>query len=288
GIIIAVPLIIEKIYRKKIVPVIDRPAIKAMLKLPFLDKTVTDKVRETLVASFGGQFYEIIIGGAPFNKETEDFFKRMQFPYTVGYGMPECGPIIAYEDWAKHVLHSCGKAAPRMEIRIDSADPLNEVGEIHVRGANTMLGYYKNAEATAAAFTEDGWMRTGDLGLLDEEGNLFIKGRSKNMILGPSGQNIYPEEIEDVLNTMPFVSESLVLDVGGGRLEACIYPDFEAADAANLVYEDLQRIMEQNRVELNTSLPAYSQITRVRLVTEEFEKTPKRSIKRFLYQITKS
>lgn len=288
GIIIAVPLIIEKIYRKKIVPVIDRPAVKAMLKLPFLDKTVTDKVRETLVESFGGQFYEIIIGGAPFNKETEDFFKRMQFPYTVGYGMTECGPIIAYEDWSRHVLHSCGKAAPRMEIRIDSADPLHEVGEIHVRGANTMLGYYKNTEATAAAFTEDGWMRTGDLGLLDEAGNLFIKGRSKNMILGPSGQNIYPEEIEDVLNTMPFVSESLVLDTGGGRLEACIYPDFEAADAANMVFEDIQRIMEQNRVELNASLPAYSQIMHVRLVTEEFEKTPKRSIKRFLYQITKA
>lgn len=288
GIIIAVPLIIEKIYRKKIVPVIDRPAVKALLKLPFIDNKITDKVRETLVASFGGQFYEIIIGGAPFNKETEDFFKRMQFPYTVGYGMTECGPIIAYEDWSKHVLHSCGKAVPRMEIRIDSADPTQEVGEIQVRGANTMLGYYKNEEATAAAFTADGWMRTGDLGLLDEEGNLFIKGRSKNMILGASGQNIYPEEIEDVLNTMPFVSESLVLDVGGGRLEACVYPDFEAADAANIVFEDIQRVMEQNRVEINASLPAYSQITRIRLVTEEFEKTPKRSIKRFLYQITKS
>lgn len=288
GIIIAVPLIIEKIYRKKIFPVIDRTMVKTMLKLPVLDKTVTDNVRKTLIESFGANFYEIIIGGAALNKETEDFFKRMQFPYTVGYGMTECGPIIAYEDWKKHVLHSCGKAAPRMEIRIDSLDPAHEVGEIQVRGANTMLGYYKNAEATAAAFTDDGWMRTGDLGVMDEKGNLFIKGRSKNMILGPSGQNIYPEEIEDVLNTMPYVSESLVLDLGDGHLEACVYPDYEAVDKANILHADIQQIMEQNRVKLNTNLPSYSQIQRIRLVSEEFEKTPKRSIKRFLYQLTKA
>ena len=288
GIIIAVPLIIEKIYRKKIFPVIDRTMVKTMLKLPVLDKTITDNVRKTLTESFGANFYEIIIGGAALNKETEDFFKRMQFPYTVGYGMTECGPIIAYEDWKKHVLHSCGKAAPRMEIRIDSLDPAHEVGEIQVRGANTMLGYYKNAEATAAAFTDDGWMRTGDLGVMDEKGNLFIKGRSKNMILGPSGQNIYPEEIEDVLNTMPYVSESLVLDLGDGHLEACVYPDYEAVDKANIHHADIQQIMEQNRVKLNASLPSYSQIQRIRLVSEEFEKTPKRSIKRFLYQLTKA
>lgn len=288
GIIIAVPLIIEKIYRKKIFPVIDRTMVKTMLKLPVLDKTVTDNVRKTLIESFGANFYEIIIGGAALNKETEDFFKRMQFPYTVGYGMTECGPIIAYEDWKKHVLHSCGKAAPRMEIRIDSLDPAHEVGEIQVRGANTMLGYYKNAEATAAAFTDDGWMRTGDLGVMDEKGNLFIKGRSKNMILGPSGQNIYPEEIEDVLNTMPYVSESLVLDLGDGHLEACVYPDYEAVDKANIHHADIQQIMEQNRVKLNANLPSYSQIQRIRLVSEEFEKTPKRSIKRFLYQLTKA
>lgn len=285
NVIIAVPLIVEKIYRKQIQPVIERSAVKALLKLPVIDSVITDKIRTTLVEAFGGNFIEVIIGGAPFNRETEDFFKRMKFPYTVGYGMTECGPIISYAPWASHVLHSCGRAAPRMEIRIDSPDPRNVPGEILVRGMNVMLGYYKNEAATKAAFTEDGWMKTGDMGVLDEEGNLFIKGRCKTMILGPSGQNIYPEEIEDQMNTMNLVSESLVIDAGGGRLEALVYPDFEAVDKAGIPMEQLHSIMEQNRVALNASLPAYSQITKVKILTEEFEKTPKKSIKRFLYQV---
>lgn len=284
-IIIAVPLIVEKIYRKQIQPIIERPAIKTMLKLPIIDATITDKIRNTLTEAFGGNFIEIIIGGAPFNRETEDFFKRMKFPFTVGYGMTECGPIISYAPWKTHVLHSCGRAAPRMEIRIDSTNPLEIPGEILVKGANVMLGYYKNEAATQATFTEDGWMRTGDMGVLDAEGNLFIKGRCKTMILGPSGQNIYPEEIEDQLNTMNLVSESLVIDIGGGKLEALVYPDFEAADKEGVSFEQLGPIMEQNRIALNQSIPAYSQITKIRLMTEEFEKTPKRSIKRFLYQV---
>ncbi|MDE6494560.1 MAG: AMP-binding protein [Bacteroidales bacterium] len=285
-IIIAVPLIIEKIYRKQIQPIIERPAIKAMLKLPVLDTTITDKVRSTLVEAFGGKFIEVIIGGAAFNRETEDFFKRMKFPYTVGYGMTECGPIISYAPWASHAVHSCGKAAPRMEIKIDSASPSEIPGEILVKGTNVMLGYYKNEAATRAVFTEDGWMKTGDMGILDAEGNLFIKGRCKTMILGASGQNIYPEEIEDQINTMNMVSESLVIEASG-KLEALVYPDFETADRNGLSLADLEIIMEQNRVAVNAVLPAYSQISRIRIMTEEFEKTPKRSIKRFLYQATK-
>ncbi len=287
AIIIAVPLIVEKIYRKQIQPVLARPAIKAMLKLPVIDATITDKIRSTLVDAFGGKFIEVIIGGAPFNRETEDFFKRMHFPYTVGYGMTECGPIISYASSESHKLHSCGRAVPRMEIRIDSHDPANVPGEIQVRGMNVMLGYYKNEEATLNSFTQDGWMRTGDMGVMDEEGNLFIKGRCKTMILGPSGQNIYPEEIEDQLNTMTLVSESLVIDAGGGKLEALVYPDFEAADREGISFEQLGQIMEQNRISLNSVIPAYCQITAVRVMTEEFEKTPKRSIKRFLYQANK-
>ncbi|MEG1498444.1 MAG: AMP-binding protein [Bacteroidales bacterium] len=285
--IIAVPLIVEKIYKKQIQPILDRPAIKALLKLPIIDSTITNQIKQKLVSAFGGKFYEVIIGGAPLNRETEDFFKRMQFPYTIGYGMTECGPIITYAPWDSHKLHSCGKAAPRMEITIDSPDPENKVGEILVKGDNVMLGYYKNEAATQAVFTKDGWLKTGDLGTIDAEGNLFIKGRSKTMILGSNGQNIYPEEIEDALNTMPLVAESLVLDMGEGKLEACVYPDFESADRDNITITDIRKIMEQNRAELNASLPSYSQLNRIRIISEEFEKTPKRSIKRFLYQITK-
>ncbi len=286
-IIISVPLIIEKIYRKQIQPVIDRPAIKALLKLPVIDATITDRIRSTLVDAFGGKFIEVIIGGAAFNRETEDFFKRMKFPYTVGYGMTECGPIISYAPWSGHVLHSCGKVAPRMEIRIDSPSPSEIPGEIQVRGTNVMLGYYKNEAATREAFTEDGWMKTGDMGVLDPEGNLFIKGRCKTMILGASGQNIYPEEIEDMINSWNLVSESLVIDAGNGKLHALIYPDFDVADKTGVDLAQLGALMEQNRVSLNASLPAYSQIGKIKIMTEEFEKTPKRSIKRFLYQVTK-
>lgn len=286
-VIISVPLIIEKIYRKQIQPIIDRPAVKTLLKLPVLDATVTDRIRSTLVDAFGGKFLEVIIGGAAFNRETEEFFKRMKFPYTVGYGMTECGPIICYAPWSKHQLHSCGKVVQRMELRIDSVDPTKVPGEIQVRGMNVMLGYYKNEAATQAAFTEDGWMKTGDMGVLDEDGNLFIKGRCKTMILGPSGQNIYPEEIEDVINSMDFVSESLVIDAGNGRLEALVYPDYDAVDKAGMDSVQLEALMEQNRMAVNALLPAYSQITKTKIMMEEFEKTPKRSIKRFLYQAYK-
>lgn len=286
-IIIAVPLIVEKIYKKQILPTIDRPAIKALLKLPIIDSTITNKINNNLTTAFGGRFYEIIIGGAPLNSETEEFFKRMQFPYTVGYGMTECGPIITYADWKTHKLYSCGRPAPRMQVTIDSSDPANIVGEILTKGDNLMLGYFRNEAATKATFTEDGWLKTGDMGTMDAEGNLFIKGRSKNMILGSNGQNIYPEEIEDILNTMYLVGESLVLDRGDNKLEAYIYPDFEIADRLNLNTANIKEVMEKNRIEINKNLPAYSQISNVRVLAEEFEKTPKRSIKRFLYQISK-
>ncbi len=287
SLIVSVPLIIEKIFRKQVQPAIGRPAIKAMLSVPVLDTVVTDKIQKQLSDAFGGNFYEIIIGGAAFNKEADVFFNRMNFRYTVGYGMTECGPIITYSDWREHKPFSCGKATPRMEIRIDSTDPHNIPGEVHTRGENVMLGYYKNPDATKAAFTEDGWLKTGDLGVIDEDGFLFLKGRNKTMILGPGGQNIYPEEIEDSLNTMDYVSESLIIDVGDARLEALIYPDMDATDNAGLSYKQIEEIMEKHRVEINKSLPAYSQITRVRITTEEFAKTPKRSIKRYLYQVNK-
>lgn len=280
--VIAVPLIIEKIIKKNILPKLETPAMKVLMKLPIVNDKIRESIRQKMVDAFGGRFVEVIVGGAAFNQEIEQFLKDIKFPYTVGYGMTECGPILAYEDWSRFAQGSCGKAAPRMELKIDSKDPQNEVGEILVKGANVMLGYYKNEEATKAIFTEDGWMRTGDLGVIDAEGNLFIKGRSKNMLLGSSGQNIYPEEIEDKLNNMPYVSESLVVQQGD-KLVGLVYPDFDDAFANGLTNEDIETRMEENRVKLNAELPAYSRLAKMKIYPEEFAKTPKKSIKRFMY-----
>lgn len=282
-VIISVPLIIEKIYKQKLQPIINKTSMKVLLKLPVIDQMLQAKIKDELVKTFGGNFYEIIIGGAAFNREADEFFNKIGFPYTVGYGMTECAPIISYAAWNKAKLFSCGKPAPRMEIRIASTDPGRIPGEIQVRGANVMLGYYKNEEATAESFTTDGWMRTGDMGIIDEDGYLFIKGRCKSMILGPSGQNIYPEEIESAINNMPYVIESLVID-SAGKLVALVYPDMELAGKDGLDKAALLKKMEENIAAVNVDMPNYSKIAGVRLVPEEFEKTPKKSIKRYMYQ----
>ncbi len=282
-VIISVPLIIEKIYKQKLQPILNKTSMKVLLKLPVIDQLLQARIKDELVKTFGGNFYEIIVGGAAFNKEADEFFNKIQFPYTVGYGMTECAPIISYAAWDKAKLFSCGKPAPRMEIRIASSDPKNIPGEIQVKGANVMLGYYKNEEATAESFTDDGWMRTGDMGIIDEDGYLFIKGRCKSMILGPSGQNIYPEEIESVINNMPYVIESLVIDANG-KLVALVYPDVELAGKDGLDRDALHKKMEENIAAVNVDMPNYSKIAGVRIVPEEFEKTPKKSIKRYMYQ----
>lgn len=283
-IVIAVPLIIEKIIKKNVLPKLETLKMRFLMRLPVINDKIKATVRDHMIQGFGGNFYEVIVGGAAFNQEVEKLLKSIDFPYTVGYGMTECGPIICYEDYHKFVPGSCGKAAPRMEVRIDSEDPQRIVGEIITRGDNVMLGYYKNEEATAQAIDKEGWLHTGDLGIMDAEGNVFIKGRSKNMLLGPSGQNIYPEEIEDQLNNLPLVCESIVIQQKDNRLAALVYPDFDDAYAHGLNDADIERIMEENRVNLNAALPAYSQIARIKIYPEEFEKTPKKSIKRFLYK----
>lgn len=281
-VIISVPLIIEKIIKKNVLPRLQTPSMKVLLKMPFISGRILDKIRQHLVDAFGGQFYEIIIGGAAFNSEVEDLLNKIHFPYTVGYGATECAPIISYEDWQRFRKGSCGKAAPRMEIKIDSQDPQHVVGEILTRGENVMLGYFKNEEATAATL-KDGWYHTGDLGVMDDEGNLFIRGRSKNMLLGASGQNIYPEEIEDKLNTLPYVNESIVVQ-RGEKIVALIYPDFDLAQKDGLDENGLRMTMEQNRKDINTMVAAYERISAMEIHQTEFEKTPKRSIKRFLYK----
>jgi len=282
-IIISVPLIIEKIYKKRLQPIINKTPVRLLLRLPVIDQKIEKKILSELVKTFGGRFAEVIIGGAAFNKEAEAFFRKISFPFTVGYGMTECGPIITYSPWDNTRLHSCGKAAPRMEIRIDSGDPQRIPGEILCKGANLMLGYYKNPEATKAVFDDQGWLRTGDMGVIDNEGYLYIRGRSKSMILGPSGQNIYPEEIESQFNNMPYVIESLVVEEQG-ILTALIYPDFELCEREHLDEAAILEKMEENRVAVNEDLPNYSRIHQIKIFPEEFEKTPKRSIKRFLYQ----
>ena len=282
-VVIAVPLVIEKIYKSKVKPVLEKEGIRFLMKLPGLNQVVMNKIRTELVNAFGGEFYEVIIGGAAFNREVEAFFKKIGFPFTVGYGMTECAPIISYDDWKVEKLYSCGKAAPNLEIRIDSDDPVNVAGEILVRGANVFLGYYKNEEATAAAFTEDGWFRTGDMGVLDEEGSLFIKGRSKCMILGPSGQNIYPEEVETVLNSQPYVVDSLVVEDNGG-LTALIYPDFQQGARDGMSQDTFIKYIEDTLPELNKELPNYARLKKIEVMSEDFERTPKKSIKRYLYQ----
>lgn len=280
-IIISVPLIIEKIYKTKLKPFADKTIVKMLLKTPVIDAILKEKILSALLESFGGRFYEIIVGGAALNKEVETFLKKIGFPLTIGYGMTECGPIISYEDWTKHKLGSCGKAVPRMEIKVDSPDECKIVGEILVRGANVMMGYYKNEEATRAVF-KDGWFRTGDLGLKDKNGNIYIKGRSKNMILSSSGQNVYPEEIEDILNSLEFVNESLVKD-DDGKLVALVFLDQDRLDSKQISAKEYPDVLEEIRHQANSLLPAYEQLSAVYLHEEEFEKTPKRSIKRYLY-----
>ena len=284
SLVIAVPLIIEKIIKKNVLPKLETPTMKFLMHMPFISDKIRAKVREQLMSAFGGEFYEIVVGGAAFNQEIEAFMRSIEFPYTVGYGMTECAPLICYEDWKKFKAGSCGKAVANMEVKVLSADPANIPGEIICRGDNVMLGYYKNEEATKEVLDADGWMHTGDLGVIDEEGNVTIKGRSKNMLLGPSGQNIYPEEIEDKLNNMPYVNESIVIQALDGKLAALIYPDFELAFANGMTEKQVEEQMEANRVAVNQQIAAYEQIARVKIYHEEFEKTPKKSIKRFLYQ----
>ena len=284
SLVIAVPLIIEKIIKKNVLPKLETPTMKFLMHMPFISDKIRTKVREQLMSAFGGEFYEIVVGGAAFNQEIEAFMRSIEFPYTVGYGMTECAPLICYEDWKKFKAGSCGKAVANMEVKVLSVDPANIPGEIVCRGDNVMLGYYKNEEVTKEVLDADGWMHTGDLGVIDEEGNVTIKGRSKNMLLGPSGQNIYPEEIEDKLNNMPYVNESIVIQALDGKLAALIYPDFELAFANGMTEKQVEEQMEANRVAVNTQIAAYEQIARVKIYHEEFEKTPKKSIKRFLYQ----
>ena len=285
-VISCVPLIVEKIIKKDILPKVDSKIGKLLLKVPIVNDKIKSLARQAAMEIFGGNFDEIIIGGAPFNAEVEAFLKKIGFPYTIAYGMTECGPIICSSRWDTLKLASCGKATSRMEVRIDSPDPKTHAGEIVCRGMNMMLGYYKNPEATAQIIDANGWLHTGDLGTLDEEGYVTVRGRSKNLLLTSSGQNIYPEEIESKLNNMPYVSESLIV-LQHEKLVALIYPDFDDAFAHGLQQTDIQKVMEQNRIELNQQLPNYSQISKIKIHFEEFEKTAKKSIKRFMYQEAK-
>jgi len=281
--LITVPLVMEKIYKSKVKPTLEKPAVKFLLKVPGINNIIYKKVKDGLVQAFGGNVQEFIMGGAALNPEVERLFKRIKFPYLVGYGMTEACPLLAYEHWTKYVAGSCGKCVDVAEVRIDSEDPQHVVGEIQARGENIMTGYFKNPEATANAFTEDGWLKTGDLGVIDAEGNIFIRGRSKNMILGPSGQNIYPEEIEAIVNNQDYVVESVVVD-RGGKLVALVYLDEQAIAKALLDAEAKSDIPENIRVGANRQLPSYSQLSKVELMAQPFEKTPKMSIKRFLYK----
>ncbi|MBP3827488.1 MAG: AMP-binding protein [Prevotella sp.] len=282
AIIIAVPLIIEKIVKKKILPKLQTPRMKILFNMPVVNKKVKQAVHDQVYQSFGGKIYEIIIGGAAFNQEVENFMESINFPITVGYGATECAPIITYASCETFVPGSCGRAALHMEVKIDSEDPQNMPGEILTKGLNVMLGYYKNEEETARTIDKDGWYHTGDLGTMDEYGNLFIKGRIKNMLLGPSGQNIYPEEIEDKLNSLALVVESIVVQ-RDNKLIGLVYPDYDEMRNIGLSKEDLEKIMEENRNTLNEMIPAYCKLSAIQLTETEFEKTPKKSIKRFLY-----
>jgi long-chain acyl-CoA synthetase len=281
-IVISVPLIFEKIYKNMIIPTLNKRPISWALSLPLLDTQIYLQIRKKLIHALGGKVRQVIVGGAPFNNEVEDFLLKIKFPISVGYGMTECAPLISFSLCADFVPHSCGKVLSCMEARIDSGNPENVAGEIQVRGQNVMAGYYKNEAATKEAFTDDGWLKTGDLGTLDKNNNLFIRGRSKTMILGASGQNIYPEEIEAKLNNLPFVMESLVMEKNR-RLIALVYPDYDSVDESGLSHEDLALIMEENRATLNKEVASYEKITEIQLFPNEFEKTPKKSIKRYLY-----
>ena len=281
-IIIAVPLVIEKIIRKKVFPKIQNNRMRLLLAMPVISKKIRERICQEVIKAFGGELYEVIIGGAAFNQEVEAFLQKIEFPYTVGYGATECAPIICYRDWHTFVQGSCGQEAYHMKVKINSTDPANIPGEIFAKGPNVMLGYYKNEEATRETLDSEGWYHTGDLGTMDYDGNVFINGRSKNMLLGPNGQNIYPEEIEDKLNSMALVVESVVVQ-RDTKLVGLVYPDYDEAKNLRLNDQDISNIMEQNRVQLNEQLPAYEKIAEMEIRKEEFEKTPKRSIKRFLY-----
>ena len=282
-VIACVPLIVEKIFKKNILPKVDNKLGKLLLHVPIISDKIKELIKQKAMEVFGGNFIEIIIGGAPFNAEVEAFLKMIDFPYTIAYGMTECGPIICHSHWTELKLASCGKVAARMEAKVLSPNPSAIAGELVCRGANLMLGYYKNEEATRQVIDTEGWLNTGDMATIDEDGNVFIKGRCKNLLLTSSGQNIYPEEIESKLNNMPYVSESLII-LQQDKLVGLIYPDSDDAFAHGLSQSDLVRVMEENRLELNKQLPAFSQIARFKLYPEEFEKTAKKSIKRFLYQ----
>ncbi len=282
-VIACVPLIVEKIFKKNILPKVDNKLGKLLLHVPIISDKIKELIKQKAMEVFGGNFIEIIIGGAPFNAEVEAFLKMIDFPYTIAYGMTECGPIICHSHWTELKLASCGKVAARMEAKVLSPNPSVIAGELVCRGANLMLGYYKNEEATRQVIDTEGWLHTGDMATIDEDGNVFIKGRCKNLLLTSSGQNIYPEEIESKLNNMPYVSESLII-LQQDKLVGLIYPDSDDAFAHGLSQSDLVRVMEENRLELNKQLPAFSQIARFKLYPEEFEKTAKKSIKRFLYQ----
>jgi long-chain acyl-CoA synthetase len=280
--ILSVPLILEKIFKKQILPKLEQRSMKTLLKVPLINKIIYSKIRSKLIEVFGGEFREIIIGGAALNKDVERFLRKIRFPLTIGYGMTECGPLISYAPWNETKAHSAGRIVHRMQVRIDSVDPYNHVGEILVKGENNMVGYYKNKQSTDEIFDKEGWLHTGDLGLIDKDNFIFIKGRSKNMILGPSGQNIYPEEIEAVINNKEYVQECLVRD-DNGKIEALVYPDYEAVDAENLSDDDVQKILQDIKKEVNRELPAFMNISKIVLFPEEFEKTPKKSIKRYKY-----
>lgn len=281
--IIAVPLILEKIIRTRIFPLLNKPLMKVLMAIPGVDKHLLGKIKDQLEKTFGGRMQEIIIGGAPLNKDVEAFLRKIKFPYTVGYGMTECGPLVSYAPWEDIRPGACGRLVDRMEARVDSSDPENIPGVLWVRGQNVMDGYYKNKDAPAAVFDNDGWMNTGDIAQIDRDGFIYLRGRDKNMILGPSGQNIYPEEIEQVLNNLPYVAESLIVS-RDGSLVALIYPDFDSANRSGIGHAQLEKQMQENIENLNSHIPAYSQVSSYKLFDEEFEKTPKRSIKRYLYQ----
>ncbi len=280
--ILSVPLVIEKIFKKQLLPVIGKPHMKILLAVPLINKILYKKINEKLVDTFGGQFKEIVIGGAAFNADAEKFFKKLDFRFSVGYGMTECGPLISYASWDTTKLGASGRAVDTLEVTIDSSDPENIVGEIILKGENVMTGYYKNEKATREMIDEKGWMHTGDLGIIDRDGNIFIKGRSKSMILGPSGKNIYPEEIEAVINNKDYIVESVVIPVDN-KLIALVYPDFEMMKRDNISEEQLNEILDKTRKEVNERLPEFMAVSKFRIHPEEFAKTPKRSIKRFLY-----
>ena len=282
-VIIAVPLIIEKLYKSQVKPVVDRH--KAFMRIPIVDQLILKKIRNAMIDALGGRFKEVIIGGAAMNPEVEEFFHRIKFPFTIGYGMTECAPLITYAKWWKSREGSCGRPIDGCELRIDSPDPYTVPGEVQVKGDNVFLGYYKNEEATAGVFTEDGWFRTGDMGIVDKDGYLYLKGRSKCMILGPSGQNIYPEELEAVINNVTYVVDSLVIQDKVG-LTALVYPDYHLAELDGMSPEQLEKRIADGLPEINAHLPNYAQISRIEFLPEDFERTPKRSIKRYLYQRT--